>query len=42
MTRDEAIAKLKEAKDLFDLDLMTEEEYSKIRDELAPLIRGNN
>jgi len=42
MTRDEAIVKLKEAKDLFDLDLMTEEEYNKIRDELAPLIRGNN
>ena len=33
---------LKEAKDLFDLDLMTEEEYNKLRDELAPLIRGNN
>ena len=42
MTRAEAIAKLKEAKDLFDLDLMPEEEYNKIRDELAPLITGNN
>ena len=42
MTREEAIAKLKEAKDLFDLDIMSEEEYNKIKDELTPIIMGNN
>tara|TARA_B100000902_G_C26929032_1_gene725442 strand:+ start:13 stop:720 length:708 start_codon:yes stop_codon:yes gene_type:complete len=40
MTRDEALAKLKEAKELFELDLMSEEEYNKLRTELAPIITG--
>lgn len=39
-TRDEAIAKLKESKDLFDLELLSEEEYNKIKDELSPIILG--
>ena len=42
MTREEAIAKLKEAKDLLDLDLMTQEEYDALRKELTPIIRGDN
>jgi hypothetical protein len=42
MTRSEAIAKLKEAKDLLDLEMMTQEEYDKIRKELEPIIRGGN
>ena len=42
MTRDEAIAKLKESKELFDLELMTQEEYDKIKEELSPIIKGNN
>ena len=41
MTREEAIAKLKEAKDLFELDMMTKEEYDAIRIEVTPIIRGN-
>ena len=40
MTRDEALAKLKEAKELFELDLMSKEEYEKLRTELAPIITG--
>jgi len=40
MTRDEAIAKLKEAKDLMDLGLITEAGYNKLREELTPIIMG--
>jgi|SRR5690606_4104733 len=40
MTREEAIAKLKESKDLFNLEMMTLEEYEKIKKELAPIIKG--
>ena len=42
MTRDGAIAKLKEAKDLMDLGLMSEEEFKAMRSELKPLIMGDN
>ena len=42
MTREEAIAKLKEAKDLFDLDMMSQDEYDALRKELTPIIRGDN
>lgn len=41
LTRDEAIAKLKESKDLLDLEMMSQEEYDALRAELAPIIRGN-
>jgi len=41
MTRDEAIAKLKEAKDLLELDMMSQEEYDKLKEELTPIIKGN-
>ena len=40
MSREEAIAKLKEAKDLYDLELMGEADYLKIKEELTPLIMG--
>ena len=40
LTREQAIAKLKESKELLDLELMTQEEYDKIRAELAPIITG--
>ena len=36
----EAISKLKESKELLDLELMTQEEYDIIRTELTPVIKG--
>ena len=41
MTREQAIVKLKESKDLLDLGLMTLEEYEKLKSELTPIIVGN-
>jgi len=38
MTRSEAISKLKESKDLYDLGVITESEYNEIRSELVKLI----
>jgi hypothetical protein len=40
LTRDEAIAKLKESKDLLDLGLLKQEDYDAIRTELTPVIMG--
>ena len=40
MTRDRAIEVLKEAKDLFDLDMMSQDEYDAIRAEVTPIIKG--
>ncbi|MDB9713736.1 hypothetical protein OAA74_03710 [Flavobacteriaceae bacterium] len=40
LSREEAIAKLKEAKDLLDLEMMSQEEYDKIKAELTPIIMG--
>lgn len=42
LTRSEAIAKLKESKDLLDLEMITQEEYNKIKEELSPVIRAKN
>ena len=42
MTRAQAIAKLKESKDLLDLDMMTQEEYDELKNKLAPIIKGGN
>ena len=39
--QEQAIYKLKESKDLFDLGLMNEEEYNLIKKELTPIIMGN-
>jgi len=38
MTRDEAIAKLKEQKDLLDVGMVTKEEFEKLKIELTPFI----
>jgi hypothetical protein len=40
LTREQAIAKLKEHKDLLDLGMINEEEFNKLRDELSPIIMG--
>ena len=41
MTRDQAIAKLKEAKELLDLDLMSKEEFNEIKVSVTSIIKGN-
>ena len=41
MTREQAIAKLKEAKDLVDLGMMSKEDFEKLKAELTPLIIKN-
>jgi hypothetical protein len=38
LTRKEAISKLKESKDLLDLEMITKEEYNLIKKELTPII----
>lgn len=40
LTRDQAIAKLKESKELLDLGIMTQEDYDKLKTELTPIITG--
>ena len=42
MTRDEAIAKLKEAKELTEIDMMSKEDFEKLKKELAPIITTKN
>ncbi len=42
INREEAIKKLKEAKDLYELDLMSKSEYEKLRLELTPIITNKN
>ena len=38
MTREEAILKLKEAKELMEIDMMTKEEFEKLKKDLRPII----
>lgn len=38
MTKEEAIAKLKETKDLFDLGIVKQEDFDKLKAELTPII----
>ena len=38
MTREEAISKLKEAKELMEIDMMSKEEFEKLKKELRPII----
>lgn len=38
ITRDQAIAKIKEAKDLLDLGLMSKEDFEKLKEELSKII----
>ena len=40
MSREAAIKKLKESKELLDLELISQQEYDKIKDELTPIIRN--
>ena len=40
MTKKQAIALLKEKKELFDLGLLTEDEFNKVKVELTPIIMG--
>jgi hypothetical protein len=42
MTKDKAIAKLKESKELLDLGIISKEEYEKIKTELTPVITAGN
>jgi hypothetical protein len=41
MTRSQAIDELKEAKDLLDLEIMTQQEYDTIKEKLIPIIKSN-
>jgi hypothetical protein len=41
MTRAQAIAKLKESKDLLDLDMITQKEYDVLKEKLTPIIRND-
>lgn len=38
MTKEQAIAKLKEAKDLVDLGMMTQAEFDQLKEKLTPII----
>jgi len=40
LNREQAIAKLKESKELLELDMITQEEYDKIKTDLTPIIKG--
>jgi len=39
MTRDEAISKLREGKELMEIEMMSKEEFEKLKKELGPIIR---
>lgn len=41
LSREQAINKLKKAKDLLDLEMMTKSEYDKLKKELTPIIMDN-
>lgn len=42
LNREQAIAKLKETKDLLDLEMITKEDYEKVKKELTPIIMKEN
>lgn len=42
ITRDEAIAKLKEAKELMEIDMMSKEDFDELKKELAPIITNQD
>jgi len=42
MNRTQAIAKLKEAKELLDIEMMTKDEFEALKKELAPIIKSQN
>jgi hypothetical protein len=41
ITREEAILKLKEAKDLVGIEMMTKKEFENLKNKFRPIIRGN-
>lgn len=41
LKRESAITKLKESKDLLDLEVITQEEYNRIKKDLTPIIKPN-
>ncbi len=41
MTRAEAITKLKEAKELYEIEMMSKDEFDALKLELGPIIKGN-
>ena len=40
LSRQDAINKLKEAKELLDIEMMTRKEFDKLKEELGPIIKG--
>ena len=40
LSRQEAIKKLKESKDLMEIDLLSKEDYEKLKEKLTPIILG--
>ena len=40
LSKEEAIKKLKESKDLMELDLLSKEEYKQLKERLTPIILG--
>jgi hypothetical protein len=42
LTREQAITKLKEQKDLLDLGMVSQEEFNALRKELTPIIMNKN
>ena len=42
ITREEAIFKLREAKELLEIDMMSKEEFEDLKKELGPIIRNKN
>lgn len=42
LSREEAIARLKESKDLLDLEIISQSKYDSIKAELTPIITGSN
>ena len=41
ITRDEAVKQLKEAKEMFDMGILTKDEYDSLSKKLKPIIMGN-
>lgn len=41
ITRDEAVKQLKEAKEMFDMGILTKDEYDSLSKKLKPIIIGN-
>ena len=41
MTREQALAKMKEAKDLLDLGIMSQSDYDALKEKLTPIILNN-